>query len=413
MTVVDLGARRPAWIPEIHRALGSGVDRGVYPGAAAAVVRDGSLVHESAAGDACVLPERRPARADTVYDLASLTKVVATTALAAHLVCRRALALDDDVAHHVPAFASGGRPAVTVRQLLAHSSGLPGWRPYFLRAMADPTAGLLFGERDERRKAPACGRGRRLIAELSAAEPLERPPGTAAVYSDVGFLVLGQVIESALAMPLDTAFRILVAAPLDLPTLHFRGIDREGPDAPPSHPSIAATGVRRPREPAPGQEADVGGDAPHVPDSRAGEVDDDNAYAMGGVAPHAGLFGTARGVAGFGSRILEEADGAGRLAPAAVWAEVLRRDGTAGSTRALGFDTMSPEGSAAGARLNREATVGHLGFTGTSLWIDRSRRLSIALLSNRVHPSRSNEAIRIYRPRFHDAVVQALFGDGG
>jgi CubicO group peptidase (beta-lactamase class C family) len=137
-------------------------------------------------------------------------------------------------------------------------------------------------------------------------------------------------------------------------------------------------------------------------------VDDDNAFAMGGVAGHAGLFGDARDVAGFGQVLLQELEGASRLAKPELWATFCRREGTAHSTRALGFDTPSREGSATGSRIARSRAVGHNGFTGTSLWIDLDRKLSIALLTNRVHPTRANEKIKIFRPIFHDAVLEAL-----
>jgi CubicO group peptidase (beta-lactamase class C family) len=172
---------------------------------------------------------------------------------------------------------------------------------------------------------------------------------------------------------------------------------------------VVSTGVCRPREPAPGQESLVPAPDPSLPpDPRPGEVDDDNAFAMGGVAGHAGLFGTARELATLGNVILEELNGAHRLAPQDVWEELARPDPTPGSTRALGFDTPAPQDSSAGRHLAASRAIGHLGFTGTSLWIDLTRHLAIALLTNRVHPSRANTQIKAFRPAFHDAVVEAL-----
>jgi CubicO group peptidase (beta-lactamase class C family) len=141
-----------------------------------------------------------------------------------------------------------------------------------------------------------------------------------------------------------------------------------------------------------------------------GAVNDDNAWAMGGAAGHAGVFSTARDVAAFGQAWLDALRGCAVPAvPAAVAAELARRDGTPGTTRALGWDTPSEEGSSLGTRLGRKGrTIGHLGFTGTSLWIDAEQEVVVALLTNRVHPSRDNELIRAFRPRFHDVVAEAL-----
>jgi CubicO group peptidase (beta-lactamase class C family) len=137
-------------------------------------------------------------------------------------------------------------------------------------------------------------------------------------------------------------------------------------------------------------------------------VDDDNAWAMDGVAGHAGLFSTAQDVAHFGQAVLEELEGAGRLAPPESWQRALTREATVpGSTRALGFDTPSAEGSSGGRHLSARA-VGHLGFTGTSLWVDPARALVVALLSNRTLPGRHNLGIRDFRPRFHDCVAALL-----
>jgi CubicO group peptidase (beta-lactamase class C family) len=141
-----------------------------------------------------------------------------------------------------------------------------------------------------------------------------------------------------------------------------------------------------------------------------GAVNDDNAWAAGGAAGHAGLFSTARDAAALGQAWLDALHGRAGPVPAEVAAEFARRDGTPGTTRALGWDTPSGQGSALGSRLGRagRGAIGHLGYTGTSLWIDVEREVVVALLTNRVHPSAGNEAIRAFRPRFHDAVADAL-----
>ena len=170
--------------------------------------------------------------------------------------------------------------------------------------------------------------------------------------------------------------------------------------------------MTRPREPAPGQE-NLWSIEPRP--TFPGEVDDDNAWAMDGVAGHAGLFGTASDVAKFGQAILEEFEGAGKLAPQASWQRALAPDSdTPGSTRALGFDTPSPpdfpQPSSAGKYIGRASpgAIGHTGFTGVSLWIDLSRRLVVALCTNRTLTGRKELGIREFRPQFHDAVVESL-----
>ena len=404
----ELSRRRGPWLPSVHRALVQGVDAGVFPGAACAVYRHGELVHGSATG---LARPGAPATVDTLYDLASLTKVLATTCAVAVLVGQGRLALGELVRKRLPAFARGGKARITVRDLLAHRSGLPAWRPYFALAQADPGAAPLFSG------APTPSSARRSRAVVSAAaiaEPPERGIGEAAVYSDVGFMVLGLLLEACAGARLHALCDALIYRPLGLRTLHFRPL---GVRALPRFESFAVTGAARPRPPAPGQEglftpgpdaAPVRGQPPNL-----GEVDDDNAFAMGGVSGHAGLFGTADEVARLGASILDELGGAARLAPPEVWTALCARDDrTPGSTRALGFDTPSAEGSSLGGKLGRGplGAVGHLGFTGTSLWLDRDRQLAVALCTNRVFPDRSNERIRAFRPRFHDAVADALDG---
>jgi CubicO group peptidase (beta-lactamase class C family) len=388
-------------LPDVHALLEEGVRQGVFPGGACAVYRDGALVHLSAAGQRLLGEAPQAMTEDTVFDLASVTKVVCTTTLLARLAGEGRLSLDELVLKQLPAAARGGKARLTLRDLLTHRSGLPAWRPYFVLAQNDVGARLLYGARPQ---ASAAARARALVSEAVLSEPLEREPRLAAVYSDVGFLLLGLWLEKVGQAPLDEQVEALLGR-LQLRTLRFRPLGaRHLPDAP-----LAATGLRRPREPALGQETLFvpGDEAP----ARLGEVDDDNAYAMGGVAGHAGLFGSARDVGRWGALVLEDLEGAGRLAPAEVWRALATRDTTPGTTRALGFDTPSAEGSSAGARLGRgpSGAIGHLGFTGTSVWLDRDRKLSVALLTNRVHPRRGNDTIRAFRLRLHDAVIGALW----
>jgi CubicO group peptidase (beta-lactamase class C family) len=312
-----------------------------------------------------------------VFDLASLTKVVATTSIAAVLAQAGSLDLDAPAARYLRSPALGGDKArITVRHLLAHASGWPAWRALH-----------------------AITRGRDAVLATALAEPLEAPPGTRAVYSDLGFIALGAVLEEAGGVALDRLFDAHVATPLRLVDTFF---------LPSREPALVARRMKG-RDVVPTRVTLERGEI-------LGEVDDDNAWAMGGVAGHAGLFGTARDVAALGQAWLDALAGRSRWLAAETAARFTVRDRqTPGSERALGWDTPSRQGSSLGARLGRGAkgAVGHLGFTGTSLWIDLDREVVCALLTNHVHPDGSDkERIRAFRGRFHDAVAEGL-GIGG
>lgn len=315
---------------------------GVFPGAALAWGLGGREGRASV-GQRRLVPEPAPLGAATWFDLASLTKPIATVTLAMRMVERGALDLDAPAARWAPGL--DGR--IRVRDLLAHASGLPAWRPLHERA-----------------------RDRAHLVELAATEPLEREPGAASVYSDLGFIVLGAVLERVGGERLDALF-----APV------ARALGWSGGYAPLPTADVAATEV--PLE---------------------GVVHDENARAMGGVAPHAGLFAPLEDVAAYCRAVLAGLPG---VSPA-TQARFLAPAGVPGSTWCLGLDRPSPAGySSAGGRMSRQA-VGHLGFTGCSLWIDPARELYVVLLSNRVHPTRANDRIRAFRPVFHDAVLAAL-----
>jgi CubicO group peptidase (beta-lactamase class C family) len=390
-----------AQLAPVTEVLERGRREGVAPALSATVLFRGGLVHASDIGEAQVEPEARPLAPGTLFDVASLTKVMAATTLAALLVAAREITLDDRVARFLPGFAGGGRETVTVRHLLAHASGLPAWRPYFEAAMRDPVAGLAFlppAQRPASRLGEAFARGRSIVRAAVLAEGLEAPPGARALYSDPGFMLLGWVLEKAGGGGLDELCRDRVFAPLALADTLF--VDEQAE----AHPGGALPMRREGREFAATERCE------HRGEVNRGSVNDDNAWAMGGVAGHAGLFSTARDAAALGQAWLDALRGRPSPVDAHVAATFARRDGAPGSTRALGWDTPSAEGSSLGTRLGRgpRGAIGHLGFTGGSLWIDVDREVVAALLTNRCHPSRENERIKAFRPRFHDAVAAAL-----
>jgi CubicO group peptidase (beta-lactamase class C family) len=380
---------------QVEEVLEAGLREGVAPALSAVVLRGGAEVHASFHG-ALPAPEARLLQDRDLFDVASLTKVMATATLAAQAVADGRLALDRPVAAALPGFEAGGKEAVTLRQLLAHSSGLPWWRPYHDLAAADPVAGVAFLPPEARPGAaalrPAFERGKALVRAAVLAEPLEVAPGTRAVYSDPGFLALGFLLERALGDRIAALAEARVFLPLGLGSTGY--LDGLAPE------ESAALGTGRAFAPTERCE--------HRHEVNQGAVNDDNAWAMGGGAGHAGVFSTARDVARLGQAWLDALCGRRSIVPSAAAEEFARRDPTPGSTRALGWDTPSAEGSSLGARLGRGRAIGHLGFTGTSLWIHVERELVVALLTNRVHPTRENERIRAFRPRFHDAVAESV-----
>lgn len=330
-----------------------------FPGASFCVTFRGETLLGSV-GRTTYEPNAPAISAEMVYDLASLTKVLATTALAMKLYESGLLRLDQPVRELVH-FDGGGddprRATVTVRHLLAHSSGLPAYLPMYKMAQ-----------------------DRAQAAWMAALAPLECEPGTRAEYSDVGFIVLGALLEKLAGETLDRSCERQIFAPLGMKETCFN---------PP----------REWRRRIPPTEIDSSFRKTLV----WGTVHDENAHVMRGVAGHAGLFGTARDVATFAEVMLR---GGTPLFKRGTVELFTQRQPPEGSSRALGWDTPSPS-SSSGKHFSPRS-YGHLGFTGTSLWIDPERQLSVTLLSNRTWPDRSSQRIKQVRPAFHDAIVEAL-----
>jgi CubicO group peptidase (beta-lactamase class C family) len=269
------------------------------------------------------------------------------------------------------------RDHITVRQLLSHSSGLPAHRPFWKLAAHSPAERLA-------------------IAQLAAREPFAYPPGTRAVYSDLGFILLGWLLERLTGARLDVLFQDRIARPLGLAATTFVNLaDSEARARLLGDRTVAATQLSSERH------ALV-----------LGEVDDLNAFAMGGIAGHAGLFSTAGDLAAIATALLASFRGDGALVARDVIRQFWSPSGVPGSTWRLGWDGPAESGSQAGERLSR-AAVGHLAFTGCSLWIDPARELVMVLLSNRVHPAvPTDDRFRRFRPALHDAALSALGYDG-
>lgn len=365
----------------VEDALEEAVGRRAFPGAVLRVSRGGELLFEKAVGSRTLDPEPAPLAVDTVFDLSSLTKPLATTIAVMMLVRDRRLDLDERVARYLPNFSVFGKNAVTIRQLLNHTSGLAAHRPYFKEAGKLGRLNFL-----------ASREARAWVYEQVQRERPVAPPGSKAVYSDLGFLVLGQLVETATAMTLDQFCRRRVFGPAGLGSLGFIDLTmvRAG-RVEPVLDRIAATSKCSWRRKL-----------------LCGEVEDENAWLMAGVAGHAGLFGTAADIDALACEIEAAGRGSGSFLPRELVAEMWTVDHSVeGSTRTLGWDTPAATGSASGSRMSRR-TVGHLGFTGTSLWLDLESGIHVILLTNRVHPSRDNNRIKEWRPRLHDLVMEAV-----
>jgi CubicO group peptidase (beta-lactamase class C family) len=343
-----------------YELIGQAIREHVFPAASVAITHRGNFVGLRAFGRFTYEPDSPEATTGTVFDLASLTKVVATTSMAMILYERGLLDLDLPVVSAVAEFAGEDprRDAVTMRMLLAHSSGLPAYEKLFLRVRT----------RDE-------------LLSAAFATPLTSNPGAKAEYSDIGFIVLGTALERIAEESLDRFCQHEVSGPLAMTHTAFN---------PPSAwrefiPPTANDQSFRHR-------------------IIQGEVQDENASVMGGVAPHAGLFASAADLAIFAHAML--AGGRPILRPETLAVFTRRESSPTDTSRALGWDT--PSSPSQSGKYFSPNSFGHLGYTGTSLWIDPDRQLSITLLTNRTWPDCSNQAIKQLRPKFHDAVAESL-----
>jgi CubicO group peptidase (beta-lactamase class C family) len=316
------------------------------------------MLSRQAFGHLTYLPEAPVATDETNFDLASLTKPIATTTLVMRAVDAARLSIDGRVAELLEGWRGRDRESVTIRDLLEHASGLTTYLPFF---------------RDHR--------GRQEFERAICTLPLEYAPRAQAIYSDLAFMLLGFILEDVNGRPLAEQFEE-IAREIDLEDLRYN---------PP----------REWRDRTAPTELDLWRGR-----LLQGEVHDENAWALGGAAGHTGLFGSAIAVGSFARAMLASLHGSGMLAKRATLAAFMQRSDVPGSSRALGWEIAS--GSASyGTRMSTRA-IGHTGFTGTSLLIDPEQDLYVVFLTNRVHPARDNDAIRAVRPLVHDEIVGAL-----
>lgn len=350
----------------VDRLMKEAVEKGVFPGAVLLVWAEGEVRFHHAYGVADLF-SGNPATLETVYDLASLTKPLATTLSVMLLLEKGRLELDAPLCKALPLLESTDKGRLTVRQLLTHQAGFAPWRPYFHRIKQEPPGGRMAA-----------------LRKLLIAEPLQYAPATQTLYSDVGFMLLHWVVEAAAGQELDRFLAESVCRPLGLEkSLFYPGISENRPDV-----AYGATEL-----------------CPLRGRLLIGEVHDDNAHAGGGVAGHAGLFGTAAAVGTLLAELLEAFRGRSRHFPQELVRQFWAHSGN--GDRCLGFDVPDRTSPSCG-RYFSSRSIGHLGFTGTSFWIDPERPVFVVLLSNRVHPSRHNIAIRSFRPVLHDEIMKQM-----
>ena len=354
----------------IRQAVEDAVSKGVFPGAVLLCALDHHIIFHEAFGKADLF-ENRTMQRYSIFDLASLTKPLATTLSISKLMEKGKLFLDQRIGTILPEFQNTDKSDITIDMLLRHRSGFPAHRHYYLD--------LLHSGKEPRP----------YLRDLLIKEPLESIIGEKEVYSDLGFMVLAWIIERVSGQRLDQFVSHEIYTPLGIERLFFMELSPENEKLKWYREEFVAT--------------------QHCPWRKRvlrGEVDDDNAYAVGGIEGHAGLFGDALSVYRLCSEVLKSIQNS----PSAVFnpdiiKNFVKKD--KGFERVAGFDTPSKQESSSG-RFFSEFSIGHLGFTGTSFWIDPENGLIIVLLTNRVHPSRSGEGIKKFRPRIHDLIQVEL-----
>ncbi len=370
----------------VHRAIDKAIERSEIPGAVvyARMPKHGEMLeHFSRHGLAVVRPERIPTSRETLFDLASLTKPIATTTATLLLVADGVLTLDDPVAKHLPAFAERDKEGVTLRHLLTHSSGLKPWRPYHEL--------LIEKERKTGERLIGTPAARDFVLDRTLRSGLVHQPGAAVVYGDLDFIVLGALVEAVTRRPFDAFCAERIFEPIGMKDTFFVPLAEGGSALPDSlRRRVAATE-----------------NCPWRGRVLWGEVHDPNASVMGGVAGHAGLFATVDDVMAFAQTLLDVFHGRSPLWPRELLEQFTTRQGLPETSDwALGWDTPTQGASSSGRHFSTRS-VGHLGFTGTSLWIDLESEAVVVLLTNRHHLVAKRSRFDL-RARVHDLIREAF-----
>lgn len=369
---------KPQNFPYIDRVLRQAIENGSTPGVALLVYKDGDVCYRNAVGDAQIYGEHRVLSEETIFDIASLTKVVATTTAIMFLLRDKRISLKDPLITYIPEFPY---EEITLTHILTHSAGFPDHLPLYDMAQQE-------ADRQGDEEFIGSPEAKQFIVQKICKTDLIYPHGQYSKYSDLGFILLGHAIERVTGVTLDQFCDETIFQPFGMSTTFFQkvGADQRSGD-------FAAT------ERCEWRHRVV-----------CGEVHDENAYAMGGVAGHAGLFSTLDDIHRFMRKLHQCYAGDDTTIPKTIVRKFFSRQNLVeGSTRALGWDTPSRnlKEKASGGTLLSERSVGHTGFTGTSIWLDLKRKLLIVLLANRIHPSRHTHTFLNMRPKIHDTIVIA------
>jgi len=369
----------------VDNAFQEAVTQGVFPGAVVLVSKEQSVVYEKAFGQRSLVPEKSALSVETIFDVASLTKPLATTVAVMLLAREKKIRLDDQVTRVIPTYGVLGKSLTTFRQLLAHSAGLPAWKPYYEE--------IIKSEKSGRINFVVSRAAKSFVYEQIHLEKPLSVPGSQSLYSDLGFMILGEAVEMLTGNTLDRFCQEKIFKPLGMRATGFVDLTQLR-----TRRLQPITDMIAPTENCPWRKKIL-----------CGEVHDDNAYVMGGVAGHAGLFSSARDIHAFLVRLDQCRLGKDDFLPQPLIEEFLTKDPTiAQSSFALGWDTPTPGQSSSGS-LFSPRSVGHLGFTGCSIWWDLEKNCHVVLLTNRVHPTRKNEKIKEFRPQIHDLIMKALW----
>lgn len=352
----------PQYLDSLKTCLNQAINDSVFPGCAISVGFRGKLIFEQGFGNFTYNYSSPKVKVNSIFDLASVTKVVATTTISMILYDQGRLKLDWNVSDIVPAFQGKDKDRVTIRMLLTHTSGLPGWVRFYLD---------LDGKE-------------RVVQEICNTE-LINEPGTVYVYSDLGMIIMQNIIETITEKPLDQLVQDYITIPLGMKRTFYN------PDS-----SLKS-------EIVPTEISEWHKKLVH------GFVHDENTFVMGGVSGHAGLFSTVQDLSILCQMYLNGGlyDGKRILTSETIELFTSRQNIIEGNTRALGWDTRSEEHSMAGDYMSMSA-FGHSGFTGTTVWIDPENQVFVVLLSNRVYPTRENKKISRVRPNVHNYVMNAI-----
>jgi CubicO group peptidase (beta-lactamase class C family) len=362
----------------MYNLLKRGISEGIFPCAASSIsygLGEERKTIVTNSGNAVIFPEKRNLKKGDYFDLASLTKPFATTMAILCLLKTGKIGIDEKLPSLVEKKTTDEKKGISLKQLLSHSSGFPAHREYF----------NILRDIPEKRK-------KERLLKLLLDEKIEYTPGTKSVYSDLGFMLLGEIIEKKEGCTLADFVENKVLQPFNMEEkIFFKPITAEKKKHMP--PDFVATE-----------------NCPWRKKILCGEVHDDNCYTMSGIAGHSGLFGNIEGVTAYTGLILDMWKGMKHhpnIENKDLKKFLIRQSNIPGSTWALGFDTPAESGSSSGSFFSARS-AGHLGFTGTSFWIDPEKDIVVVLLTNRIHPHRENTKIRQFRPFFHDSVLQKL-----